>query len=60
MEHKLETNQYKSLDLFVDDAELVFSNCRLYNPEGSIYHKNATKLDNYLKDQVADYARRGG
>jgi histone acetyltransferase len=60
MEHKLETNQYTSLNFFVDDATLVFSNCRLYNPEGSIYHKNATKLDKYLRDQVEEYARRGG
>jgi histone acetyltransferase len=60
MEHKLETNQYTSLNFFVDDAALVFSNCRLYNPEASIYHRNATKLDKYLRDQVEEYTRCGG
>ena len=54
MEHKLETNQYGSLRLFMDDAHLIFDNCRLYNPEGTVYHKNATKLQKFLVDQVAE------
>ena len=52
MEHKLDTNQYPNLDLFLTDAQLVFDNCRTYNAEGSLYHKNATKLEKFLKDQV--------
>jgi len=54
MEHKLETNQYSSLRGFVDDAQLIFDNCRLYNPEGSVYAKNATRMEKFLKDQVAE------
>lgn len=54
MEHKLETNQYGSLRPFIDDAHLIFDNCRLYNPEGTIYHKNATRLQKFLTDQVAE------
>lgn len=54
MEHKLETNQYASLRGFIDDAQLIFDNCRLYNPEGSVYAKNATKMEKFLKDQVAE------
>jgi histone acetyltransferase len=60
MEDKLETNQYPSLHSFTDDAQLVFDNCRQYNPEGSIYHKNAIKLERFMKDQVSEYIRRGG
>ena len=55
MEHKLDTNQYLSLESFLDDAQLVFDNCRIYNPEGSIYAKNATKLDKFVKEQVAAF-----
>ncbi|KAH9910577.1 histone acetyltransferase GCN5 [Amylocystis lapponica] len=51
MEHKLDTNQYPSLDEFIADAQLVFDNSRTYNPEGTIYHKNATKLEKFLREQ---------
>ena len=53
MEHKLDTNQYATLDAFLADAKLIFDNCRTYNAEGSSYHRNATKLEKFLKDQVA-------
>lgn len=53
MEHKLDTNQYPNLDAFLADAYLVFKNCRTYNAEGSLYHKNATKLEKFLNEQVA-------
>ncbi|OBZ67017.1 Histone acetyltransferase GCN5 [Grifola frondosa] len=55
MEHKLETNQYSSLDAFVADAQLVFDNCRIYNPEETIYYKSATKLEKFVKEQLASY-----
>jgi len=55
MEHKLETNQYPNLDVFEDDAQLVFDNCRIYNPDGSIYARNATKMEKFMKEQLASY-----
>ena len=55
MEHKLETNQYSNLDAFVDDVQLVFDNCRIYNPEGSIYARNATKMERFVKEQLTSY-----
>ncbi|KAF8840527.1 Bromodomain-containing protein [Paxillus ammoniavirescens] len=58
MEHKLNTNQYSNLKSIVDDAQLIFDNCRLYNPEGSVYVRHAAKLEKFMKDQVADYAKR--
>jgi histone acetyltransferase len=58
MEHKLETHQYPSLDSFIADAKLVFDNCRIYNPEGTIYWKNATKLEKFMQEQVAERMKR--
>ncbi|KAI0743462.1 histone acetyltransferase GCN5 [Daedaleopsis nitida] len=55
MEHKLETNQYTDTDLFIDDAQLIFSNCRTYNPEDTVYHKNAVRLERYLREQMKTY-----
>jgi histone acetyltransferase len=55
MEHKLDTGQYPKLDAFLHDAQLVFDNCRLYNPEDSIYYKQANKLEGIMKDLLADY-----
>ncbi|KAG1771761.1 Bromodomain-containing protein [Suillus occidentalis] len=59
MEHKLDTNQYSSLKFFLDDVQLVVDNCKLYNPEASIYHRNAVKLEKFMKEQCAEYAKRG-
>lgn len=58
MEHKLNTNQYSNMKTFIDDTQLIFDNCRLYNPEGSVYVKHAAKLEKFMKEQVNDYARR--
>ena len=59
MEHKLDTNQYPSLDAFLADAQLIFDNCRVYNQENSSYYKNATKLEKILKEQVATLRTQG-
>jgi histone acetyltransferase len=58
MEGKLENNEYATVDDFVADAQLIFDNCRLYNPEGTVYVKNATKMEKFVKDQVATKLRR--
>ena len=55
MEDKLERNQYSNLDVFVEDVQLVFDNCRIYNPDGSIYARNATKMEKFMKEQLASY-----
>lgn len=52
MEHKLDTNQYPNVGAFLADARLVFDNCRLYNAEGSTYHRNATKLERSLDESL--------
>lgn len=52
MEHKLDTNQYTDTDAFLDDAQLVFDNCRSYNPEDTVYHKCAIRLERYMREQM--------
>ncbi|KAA1075798.1 histone acetyltransferase [Puccinia graminis f. sp. tritici] len=55
IELKLENNRYLSLQQFLDDCKLIFSNCRTYNPDGSNYVKNANRLEKFLKDRVKQY-----
>lgn len=55
MEQKLNSDQYHDLEAFIADGHLVFENCRAYNPEGSVYAKNATKMEKFMKDQLASY-----
>ncbi|GJJ06479.1 hypothetical protein Clacol_000671 [Clathrus columnatus] len=52
MEDKLERNMYPDIESFLADANLVFDNCMLYNPEDSGYVKRARKLAKFLKDMV--------
>jgi histone acetyltransferase len=58
IEHKLHINHYNSLESFVDDVQLVFDNCRTYNPEGSIYAKNATRVEKYFRDELAERTKQ--
>jgi len=46
------------VDDFVADAQLVFDNCRQYNPEGSIYSRNATKLEKYFREQLPNRPKK--
>jgi len=55
IEDKLEMNQYSNLDTFVEDVQLVFDNCRIYNPDGSVYARNATRMEKFMKEQLASY-----
>ncbi|KAI5829511.1 hypothetical protein K523DRAFT_242001 [Schizophyllum commune Tattone D] len=57
MEHKLTTLQYNNVDEFVVDAQLVFDNCRKYNPSDSVYAKAANGLEKFMKDRLAAAGR---
>jgi len=57
MENKLENGGYADFDPFVADAYLVFSNCRLYNPENSAYTKRANRMEKFLKEYLAKNGR---
>ncbi|PIL36145.1 hypothetical protein GSI_01805 [Ganoderma sinense ZZ0214-1] len=55
MEHKLDTNQYRDMDAFLDDLQLIIDNCRQYNPEDTVYHKCAVKLERYMRERMKEY-----
>jgi len=52
MGEKLESGQYSSLEEFVDDAQLIFDNCRFYNLEDSMWCKHANRLEKVFKDSL--------
>ncbi|CAN6609351.1 histone acetyltransferase Gcn5p [Trichomonascus vanleenenianus] len=54
MEQRLEADVYQSLEDFLNDARLVFNNCRSYNNETTTYYKNATKLEKFLYSKVKE------
>jgi histone acetyltransferase len=53
MGEKLENGEYANLEQFVDDAQLIFDNCRFYNVEDSIWCKHANRLEKSFKDSLA-------
>ncbi|EJD52397.1 Bromodomain-domain-containing protein [Auricularia subglabra TFB-10046 SS5] len=44
IEDKLEHHRYATLDEFIADCRLIFSNCLGYNPEDTLYAKCALKM----------------
>ena len=57
MEHKLDTNRYITLDDFVADARLVFSNCKLFNGQDTIYYKAAVAVEKCLDTRLLKLAK---
>jgi histone acetyltransferase len=45
MEDKLNNDKYATAEDFVQDAILIFQNCKKYNGEGSVYVKAAVRLE---------------
>lgn len=60
METKLEKNQYLTLDDLIHDANLIFNNCRLYNPPTSVYAKQANRLEKFVKDSLSAWKQQAG
>lgn len=58
IERKVKSNQYKTFESFEDDVQLVFDNCRLYNPEHNIYAKNARHMDQLFKSLLAQHLKQ--
>ena len=48
IDHKIKSNQYKHEDEMISDCKLMFSNCRLYNEEGSGIYEDANVLERVL------------
>lgn len=54
MEFKLENDQYDSVEAFIYDCKLIFSNCRSYNTDTTTYYKNACKLEKALSEIIVE------
>ncbi|KAH0795726.1 acetyltransferase, GNAT family protein [Histomonas meleagridis] len=49
IEKNIEENKYQTLDQFVDDMKLIFTNCYAYNAVDSVYHRSAKELEKYFE-----------
>lgn len=50
MEEKLKAGKYRTIDAFADDVQLIIDNCKNYNPESTVYYKNADKLEEVFNE----------
>lgn len=51
---KIMTNSYRSEEEMLSDCKLMFSNCRLYNEEGSSIYEDANILERVLMNKAKD------
>jgi hypothetical protein len=52
VDQKLKTHQYPTLDHFINDIQLIFDNCYLYNNAGDPVCQDAKKLEESFKKQL--------
>ncbi|KAG5208358.1 GCN5-related histone actyltransferase [Trichophyton interdigitale] len=54
MEERLEQDYYTTPKILFDDLKLIFSNCRTYNSEYSVFVKCAKQLERYMRKIVKE------
>ena len=47
--------QYSTKTSFIEDAQKIFDNCRLFNPSDSDYYKCANTLEKFFYNKLRDY-----
>ena len=52
LEKGVESGKYKTKSFFVKDLKKTFQNARTYNKAGTIYHKYATALENFIEEDI--------
>lgn len=52
---KLLNSKYQTVEEVLDDIQLVWDNCKLYNQAGSWIHNIADKLDKTCKKMIKNY-----
>ena len=60
IDNKIKTNQYKMDDEMISDCKLMFSNCRLYNEEGSAIYEDANILERVLLAKAREIGALAG
>ena len=54
---KLNSNEYKSIEQWIDDMNLIWKNAKLYNTEGSIIHFIAQELEQWFAKKCTQIPR---
>lgn len=57
MRRKLESHQYRTLEEFEEDFNLIVTNCMRYNSKDTIFHRAAVRLRD-LGGAILRHARR--
>ncbi|KAJ3397565.1 histone acetyltransferase [Lobulomyces angularis] len=53
MTKKVENDEYKSVESFQSDLQLIFDNCKKFNAPGTKYNKAALGLEKFCKDKIS-------
>ncbi|KAI8910384.1 Bromodomain-containing protein [Gorgonomyces haynaldii] len=51
LDENVEADKYQTSDQFYKDVNLIFTNCRTYNADGSAYVKCANRLEKWFKER---------
>ncbi|XP_077556575.1 protein polybromo isoform X3 [Haemaphysalis longicornis] len=54
IDENVKANRYNSEEAMVSDVKLMFSNCRLYNEEGSQIYRDADTLERALHEKIRE------
>ncbi|XP_077514509.1 protein polybromo isoform X29 [Amblyomma americanum] len=54
IDENVKANRYSSEEAMVNDVKLMFSNCRMYNEEGSQIYRDADTLERALFDKIRE------
>ena len=52
MSEKLDNGDYKSIDRFQKDFNLIVSNCIMFNGDGSVHTRRVKKLERVFKEEM--------
>ncbi|KAJ3370177.1 histone acetyltransferase [Kappamyces sp. JEL0680] len=52
LDENVESDKYQTADQFIDDVNLIWTNCRTYNQDGSTYVKCANRLEKWFKERL--------
>jgi hypothetical protein len=55
VDEKLKDYKYKYVEEALDDIQLIWDNCKTYNPDNSWIHSIAEKLERSFKKMLKNY-----
>ncbi|KAI9206220.1 uncharacterized protein BJ171DRAFT_43394 [Polychytrium aggregatum] len=57
LSEQVEGDHYSSLEVFINDVNKIFDNCKMYNNEGTTYYKCAVRLEKWFRDKIKQIER---